>query len=536
MHVLLKTQQDKLAISIDRICRKTIPLMLYPIVTLTTILWGMEQSFRCPDADDSIDICGKGRYSDSFKKRERAFTYSVAALGVVGTTLTVALTVYWIRREYRRVNEKQVTAISELATQAAKLKELTASQNASTELLNEREQALLYSCQRVFKAFDLDRGGSIDFSELRGVLSMLYPTAVPTLIREVMFLVRPYTDGEGELDLPAFQDAIVMLMDNMATKYADGLDEAALPQDIAKKRQTRFGKVKRPSSEDPTSLTPRLMRKKRPSKEFMSSAISSARQTPHLAFEGVVKRRQSLKPAVVTERVVTETDSSTEAASVMLRTSGGGLYCGQMSGVNVPPEVIEMASRDKVLAASVVTSLISAGFTPLGFTHQGSAALNALPEIAYALIRVGQKEPQEGARVEGVSPTRPEVTKDGAAIAVAKAAAKVDAKVAEATGAARLAAADLAATAARGARKAAVTGAAVMAAAGDRAVTMTDDVRHLADDVRHLAHLDALPAACPASPSSTSPGRLARLEGSPWGSRAGSSTDAHTSTTRCHNV
>lgn len=213
------------------------------------------------------------------------------------------------------------------------------------------------------------------------------------------------------------------------------------------------------------------------------------------------------------------------------------MYCGQMSGVNVPPEVIEMASRDKVLAASVVTSLISAGFTHTGFTHQGSAALNALPEIAYALIRVGQKEPQEGARVEGVSPTRPEVTKDGAAIAVAKAAAKVDAKVAEATGAARLAAADLAATAARGARKVAVTGMAVMAAAGDRAVTMTDDVRHLAHLDAHLAE-DArgpLPA-CPASPSSTSPGRLARPGGSPWGSRAGSSTDAHTSTTRCHNV
>ena len=34
VHVLLKTQRDMLAISIDRVCRNTIPLMLYPIVTL----------------------------------------------------------------------------------------------------------------------------------------------------------------------------------------------------------------------------------------------------------------------------------------------------------------------------------------------------------------------------------------------------------------------------------------------------------------------------------------------------------------------
>ena len=34
VHVLLKTQRDMLAISIDRVCRNTIPLVLYPIVTL----------------------------------------------------------------------------------------------------------------------------------------------------------------------------------------------------------------------------------------------------------------------------------------------------------------------------------------------------------------------------------------------------------------------------------------------------------------------------------------------------------------------
>jgi len=337
-------------------------------------------------------------------ERERTYTRSVAALGIVGTTLTIAFTLYWIRRQYLRVNEEQVTAVSELAMQATELKALTVSQNASTELLNEREQERLYSCQRVFSAFDLDGGGSIDFSELRDILTMLYPTAIPTLLREVMFLVRPYTDGEGELDLPAFQDAIVMLMDNMATKYADGLDEAALPQDIGKAKDVK--KTYRASvqkflsgGEAQGSLMPRLTRMKRPSKECMPSAISNAAREPSPEV-----KRFKLKPAVVTERVVTETDSSTEAASVMLRTSGGGLYCGQLSGVNVPQEVIKMASRDDVLAASVVASLISAGFT-LSALHQGSPALNTLPEIAYALIRVGQKVPPEArtlAQAEGV--------------------------------------------------------------------------------------------------------------------------------------
>ena len=43
------------------------PLCVVAQVTLTTILWGMEQSFLCPDTDD-VEICGKGRTEDVFRQ------------------------------------------------------------------------------------------------------------------------------------------------------------------------------------------------------------------------------------------------------------------------------------------------------------------------------------------------------------------------------------------------------------------------------------------------------------------------------------
>ena len=57
VHLLLKTQRDRLAISIDKVMRITIPLFLYPLVTFTTMFWGMEQNLRCPGSA----LCGEGR-------------------------------------------------------------------------------------------------------------------------------------------------------------------------------------------------------------------------------------------------------------------------------------------------------------------------------------------------------------------------------------------------------------------------------------------------------------------------------------------
>jgi len=456
VHVLLKTQRDMLAISIDRVCRNTIPLMLYPIVTLTTILWGMEQSFLCPDVGD-LEICGKGRTEDVFRQRSRTYPDGLAALGVGGTLLTILLTYYWIHKRYVGVDKEQHAAIATLVTSATAERSVR-TKNASVAAQNEAEQVRIKATWRVFNAFDLDDGGSIDFTELRGVLSKLYPSASPALVRDAMFQMRPYADAEGELDLPSFQDAIAVLMDYMAAKYADGQREAALPKtpragnlglseiigavqvgcdSVCKKelkRQTTsmrlaagavgikdafmtnrrvqsaltnrrvqsalgvMGKIKvyrvrvnRTSKEDVTS----------PSVDdapACSSSVSS-KERPSLGSGWQRARSQGNLSAALKKKSMTQTDSSTEAASVMLRTTNGGWYCGQLSGVNVPPEVMCMlpdmtapkAEQEEVLAASVITALLAAGFT---LASQCTLAANnssqAPPEIAFTLIKPGR--------------------------------------------------------------------------------------------------------------------------------------------------
>ena len=99
-----------------------------------------------------------------------------------GTLLTIILTYYWIRKRYIGVDKEQHAAIAALVTSAATERSVRA-KNASITEQNEAENQRIKATLRVFNAFDLDDGGSIDFTELRGVLGKLYPSASPTLVR-----------------------------------------------------------------------------------------------------------------------------------------------------------------------------------------------------------------------------------------------------------------------------------------------------------------------------------------------------------------
>ena len=245
--------------------------------------------------------------------------------------------------------------------------------------------------------------------------------------------------------LPTDSLLVQVLMDYMAAKYADGQREAALPKtpragslsleetpivgelayawgslQVEKRGRLFGGRLSAEGIKDAVVTTRRVKdalgmigrrRVTQPSKEdvnFISSSVadapahpssvSSKEQRSHgdTSNQGTTAFKLSLAP--VKKKSMTQTDSSTKAASVMLRTTDGGWYCGQVSGVNVPPEVMSMlpdttapkAEQEKVLAASVITALLSAGFTLASqCTLAASSSSQAPPEIAFTLIKSG---------------------------------------------------------------------------------------------------------------------------------------------------
>ena len=93
------------------------------------------------------------------------------------------LTCYWVHKRFVGVDKEQIAAIAALVVSAAEERRVRMRLSASVAAQNEAEQVRIKATLRVFNAFDLDDGGSIDFTELRGVLGKLYPSASPTLVR-----------------------------------------------------------------------------------------------------------------------------------------------------------------------------------------------------------------------------------------------------------------------------------------------------------------------------------------------------------------
>ena len=69
--------------------------------------------------------------------------------------------------------------------------------------------------------------GSIDFKEMRLIMSQMYPMAPADLVRPALMSVRPFADAEGQIDLPSFQDAMATLMEFMLQKVKEGNQSAA---------------------------------------------------------------------------------------------------------------------------------------------------------------------------------------------------------------------------------------------------------------------------------------------------------------------
>jgi hypothetical protein len=64
-----------------------------------------------------------------------------------------------------------------------------------------------HATERVFKVYDLDDSGSIDFKELRMMLQRMYPAAHGTMLRSAIANVQHYSDTDGDIDIVGFQDA-----------------------------------------------------------------------------------------------------------------------------------------------------------------------------------------------------------------------------------------------------------------------------------------------------------------------------------------
>jgi hypothetical protein len=240
VHFLMKTQRDRLAMSIDRIFRITIPWILYPTVTVAIIIYGVEQQGLCPDHTDVTRAqegrCGVGPSDVAFRGRPEPTNLNLALIiGVSGTALTAitSITLVWvhvasvIREQILSVADMMDLALLHAHLDAEDLKDVVDAHAVQTKL----GVGWAKATERVFKAYDLDSSGAIDFKELRSMLQQMYPKASATLIRHSMMDARKFSDAEGELDVASFQDAITTIMEFMAKTVQEG-DASAEPLHI----------------------------------------------------------------------------------------------------------------------------------------------------------------------------------------------------------------------------------------------------------------------------------------------------------------
>ena len=80
VHILLKTQRDRAATSIDKVLRISIPWVLYPVVTVALLLAGWDQQSLCPHSPS----CGAGPSSEAFRQYAKTFGQVAWIFGGVG--------------------------------------------------------------------------------------------------------------------------------------------------------------------------------------------------------------------------------------------------------------------------------------------------------------------------------------------------------------------------------------------------------------------------------------------------------------------
>jgi len=139
IHVLVRRQREALAVSIDRVCRRLLPLVVYPMACV-----GMIVMAYIPSEAAGYTII-----------------LSALLLPLVGGTMWVAVTSTRFEMKRRRL-------VVELASGA----EVT---NDGAPLLNE-----------VFQLFDLDNSGTINEKEMRLLLTKTYPSLPIERRREML--------------------------------------------------------------------------------------------------------------------------------------------------------------------------------------------------------------------------------------------------------------------------------------------------------------------------------------------------------------
>jgi len=397
VHILFKSQHDRLATTIDHVTRFTIPFVLYPVVTAGAIVWGLEQRMLCPDDE----LCGVGPTEPAFSTRPSPTIQTIGtlimALGAALTLLGSAGSIWYFKEARDREQVKSVGALVDLALRSQSLadeKDPPADKSAHIERNKDHAANWNAATARVFRVFDLDSGGSIDYKELRATIHQMYPNADAPLIREAMKETRSHMDAEGELDLSQFQDAIALTMEFFARKAAAG-DSTAVPVNCTLKsaldmsteflgmNKRRFGSgrlsFRKSSSENSNLNSPRKV----------SPAAVSVPSFPVAATADVLAQLPTPEPY-----------DPAAPSVVHLKTSGYGILLGHVSATNLPNQLSDLYKyalgagddgKQNMLASTVVARLVSRGFNVAAMTNEPAPEGKPAGEVIYLLVRQPSK-------------------------------------------------------------------------------------------------------------------------------------------------
>jgi len=443
VHVLLKTQRDRMAIQIDKVLRVVIPALLYPSVTASTLLWGFEQRSLCPGSS----LCGLGANDPLYREHanDSDITRLAAWVGVCGVICSVIVAILWIMLRFRNVAREQVFSVVGAVALAYRGSNITKEEEGLTESERMQRRAVEWSAaaERLFKAYDLDASGSIDFKELRGMVSALYPSAPANLLRTAMGKARDYRDADGELDLASFEDAIAEIMEFMAIRakegdktakplshkhhhhfimklnfwrgasLSDGLNRIGMNPDVVtagfitdlRKVQKRTSRAKpmvheyasieddthamvmSAAADDDADDADGKGRFASKSESFALDGAGFAGLRPSCAGGGATGGRAGMiavggAPAPVTGG----------GCAVVVKTMGGGWFVGKATGTALPPrleETVRRASDGSTLASTLIAQLVSAGFMIAGQSCAPAEGGDKPPELMYTLVASG---------------------------------------------------------------------------------------------------------------------------------------------------
>jgi len=373
VHLLLKTQRESFATSIDHVMRICIPFFLYVVVTFSMIIYGCDQIAHCPHRQ----VCGPGPQTDIFKRRSEItgrlnmaqvamFVGIVCGIAtIVGSTLAIVLKA----KRTRRAQIDSVAALVELTTQISQ-------KGSSEQDVSRRASSWADVTAAIFHAFDLDDSGSIDFKEMRQIVTQMYPMAPADLVRPALMSVRPFADAESQIDLPSFQDAMATLMQFMLQKLQEGNRSAAPVLYVDQ---------------------PRILRRRRPSNPIgvgksdataIKTSVSDSGDDQAENVRGLSSLATAVDslPVGKTAAVASSDDEQPEPydpslpSLCILSTRDGGAQLRHVSGMNLPAHLA--VGYTKGLASKAVARLLADGFT-LKSTSTGSTP----SELTFTFVR-----------------------------------------------------------------------------------------------------------------------------------------------------